>query len=73
MEAQPSRLGQARNWYFDNVDALSADGWTNSTLCEGWTASHLVAHVATGDQLFLAMLFDALGKDRTGQIGRAHV
>ena len=66
MEAQPSRLGQARNWYFDNVDALSADGWTKSTLCEGWTASHLVAHVATGDQLFLAMLFDALGKDRAG-------
>src|SRR5438094_525199 len=66
MEAQPSRLGQARNWYFENVDALPADGWTKSTLCEGWTASHLVAHVATGDQLFLAMLFDALGKDRTG-------
>src|SRR5207248_3046981 len=49
-----------------NVDALPAYGWTNSTLCEGWSASRLVAHFATGDQLFLGMLFDALGKDRTG-------
>src|SRR6058998_1717659 len=66
MEAQPSRLAQARDSYFEAVDAIPADGWTNSSLCEGWTARHVVAHVATGDQLFLAMLMDAFGKDRTG-------
>src|SRR5436309_16107258 len=66
MEAQPSRLRQARDWYFESVDAIPADGWAKSTLCEGWTARHLVAHVATGDQLFLGMLMDAFGKDRTG-------
>src|SRR2546430_11578925 len=66
MEAQPSRLRQAGDWYLDNVEAVPADGWGHSTLCAGWTARHVVAHVATGDQLFLAMLMDALGKDRTG-------
>ncbi|TMF62499.1 MAG: maleylpyruvate isomerase family protein [Chloroflexi bacterium] len=66
MEAQPSRLRQAGDWYLDNVEAVPADGWGHSTLCAGWTARHVVAHVASGDQLFLAMLMDALGKDRTG-------
>src|SRR5947199_10509065 len=62
----PSRLRQARDWYFESVDAVPDDGWAKPTLCEGWTARHLVAHVATGDQLFLGMLMDAFGKDRTG-------
>jgi hypothetical protein len=51
MEAQPSRLAQARNWYLQSVDALPADGWTGPTLCEGWTAANVVADVVTGDQL----------------------
>src|SRR5437867_11998801 len=66
MDAQPSRLRQAGDWYLDNVEAVPADGWTKSTLCEGWTPRHVVAHVVTGDQLFLGMLMDAFGKDRTG-------
>jgi uncharacterized protein (TIGR03083 family) len=67
MEAPPSRLGQAREWYLQAVDALPAQGWTSPTLCAGWTASNVVAHVTTGDQLFRAILFDAIGKDRAGQ------
>src|SRR5207249_10720977 len=64
--AQPSRLRQARDWYMEGVNAVPDDDWGKSTLCEDWTARHLVAHVATGDQLFLGMLMDAFGKDRTG-------
>jgi len=61
-----SRLRQAGDWYLQAVDAIPADGWTKPTLCEGWTAAHIVAHVATGDQLFRGLLFDATGKDRAG-------
>ena len=67
MEAQPSRLAQARNWYLQAVDALPADGWSKPTLCEGWTAANVVAHVVTGDQLIRGLLWDATGKDRGGQ------
>src|SRR3979409_1088411 len=67
MEAEPSRLSQARNWYLQAVDAVPADGWRKGTLCEAWTVSNVVAHVATGDQLFRARIFDAMGKDRAGQ------
>ena len=62
MDAQPSRLAQAGSWYLQAVDAVPADGWAKPTLCEGWTARHLVAHVASGDQLFN-------GDNRTGWIG----
>lgn len=67
MDAQGSRLRQAGDWYLQAVDAIPADGWTKATLCAGWTASNVVAHVATGDQLFRALIFDATGKDRAGQ------
>ena len=66
MDAQPSRLAQAGAWYLQAVDAVPSDGWTRATRCEGWTPAHVVAHVATGDQLFRARIFDATGKDRTG-------
>jgi len=67
VEAQPSRLAQARNWYLEAVDAIPADGWTKGTLCEGWTAANVVAHVVTGDQLIRGLVWDATGKDRGGQ------
>jgi uncharacterized protein (TIGR03083 family) len=67
VEAQPSRLAQARNWYLQAVDALPADGWSEPTLCEGWTAANVVAHVVTGDQLIRGLVWDATGKDRGGQ------
>ena len=67
MEAQPSRLAQARNWYLHAIDALPADGWSNPTLCEGWTAANVVAHVVTGDQLIRGLVWDATGKDHGGQ------
>ena len=66
MDQKPSRLAQAASWYLEQVGAIPDDGWGKATLCEGWTARHLVAHVATGDQLFLGMLLDAFGKDRAG-------
>jgi uncharacterized protein (TIGR03083 family) len=66
MDAQPSRLAQAGKWYLQAVDAVPPDGWIKATRCEGWTPAHVVAHVATGDQLFRARIFDATGKDRTG-------
>jgi uncharacterized protein (TIGR03083 family) len=66
--AQPvSRLRLAGDWYLQAVDAIPADGWTKPSLCEGWTASHVVAHVTTGDQLFRGLIFDATGRDRAGQ------
>src|SRR3989440_11286069 len=67
MEGQPSRLAQAGSWYVQAVDALPANGWTKGTLCEGWTAGHVVAHVATGDQLVRGLIWDATGKGRRGQ------
>ena len=66
MEQPVSRLRQAGDWYLQAVGAIPADGWTKPTLCEGWTAAHVVAHVTTGDQLFRGLLFDATGKDRAG-------
>lgn len=67
MDAQPSRLAQARNWYLQAVEAVPADGWTKPTLCEAWNVSNVVAHVATGDQLVRGLVWDATGKDRAGQ------
>ena len=67
MEAQPSRLGQARNWYLQAVEAIPADGWPKATLCEGWTAANVVAHVVTGDQLIRGLVWDATGKGHAGQ------
>ena len=66
MDQPASRLEQARGWYLQAVDAIPPVGWTKPTLCEGWTAAHVVAHVTTGDQLFRARVFDATGKDRSG-------
>jgi maleylpyruvate isomerase len=67
VEPQVSRLGQARDWYLQSVGALPADGWSRPTLCEGWTAANVVAHVVTGDQLVRGLVWDATGKDRGGQ------
>ena len=67
MEGQPSRLGQARDWYLQAVEALPPRGWTKGTLCEGWTATNVVAHVVTGDQLIRGLVWTATGKDHGGQ------
>src|SRR2546427_179542 len=67
MEGQPSRLARAGSWYLQAVDALPAGGWTKPTLCEGWTAAHVVAHVATADQLVRGLIWDATGTGRRGQ------
>ena len=63
MEGQPTRLAQASNWYLQSVDALPAGNWSGPTLCEGWTATHVVAHVVTGDQLIRGLVWKATGKD----------
>ncbi|MEO6797073.1 MAG: maleylpyruvate isomerase family mycothiol-dependent enzyme [Candidatus Dormibacter sp.] len=65
MEAKGTRLAQAADWYLAAVDAVPADGWDRPTLCEGWTAQHVVAHVATGDQLVRGLLLRGTGKDTT--------
>lgn len=67
MDERISRLAQAGNWYLGNVDAIPDDGWSKPTLCEGWTAKHVVAHVLTGDQLVRGRVWDATGKDHAGQ------
>jgi len=66
MEGQASRLAQARDWYLQAVDSIPDDGWDKASLCEGWSARHVVAHVATGDKLVRGLLLDALGRDRSG-------
>ncbi len=66
MESKTSRLEQAREVYASAVDAIPDDRWNGPTLCSGWTPSNVVAHVTTGDQLFRAVIFDALGRDRSG-------
>ena len=64
--AEPeSRLAMARDWYLNAVDAVPDQAWKGETLCAGWTPSNVVAHVATGDQLFRALIMDATGKDRS--------
>ena len=67
MEAQPSKLAQAGSWYLQAVDAVPPGGWPKPTLCEGWTAAHVVAHVMTGDQLVRGLVWTATGKDHGGQ------
>ena len=67
MDAPSSKLGQARVWYLQQVDAIPDDGWSGPTLCEGWTASNVVAHVITGDQLIRGLVWDATGQGRHGQ------
>jgi len=67
MEAQTSRLAQARDWYLKAVDDVPDSGWDKPSLCEGWSARHVVAHVATGDKLVRGLLLDALGRVRSGQ------
>jgi uncharacterized protein (TIGR03083 family) len=67
MEAQPSKLAQAGSWYLQAVDAVPPGGWPKPTLCEGWTAAHVVAHVLTGDQLVRGLVWTATGKDHGGQ------
>jgi uncharacterized protein (TIGR03083 family) len=66
MEDKRTRLEQARDWYLDAVDEVRPDGWKGRTLCSEWTPAQLVAHVASGDQLFRAQIMDALGGDRSG-------
>jgi uncharacterized protein (TIGR03083 family) len=67
VEPQVSRLAQARIWYLEAVDALPTGGWNGPSLCEGWTAANVVAHVVTGDQLIRGLVWDATGGDRRGQ------
>src|SRR5437588_10767938 len=64
MAAVMDRLSQARDWYLRAVGALSEDGWGKPSLCAGWTASQVVAHVATGDQLVRGLVLDAMGRER---------
>lgn len=64
VDGQKTRLEQARDWYLQAVDAVPDNAWGGATLCQGWTPKHLVAHVATGDQLFRAIILDATGKGR---------
>jgi maleylpyruvate isomerase len=65
VEDRLERLRQARDWYLQAFEALPEDGWGKPSLCAGWTAAHVVAHVLTGDQLTRAMVLDALGRDRS--------
>jgi uncharacterized protein (TIGR03083 family) len=67
VKATGSKLELARDWYLSAVEAVPPDGWAGATLCAGWTPSNVVAHVATGDQLFRAVIMDATGRDRSGQ------
>lgn len=67
MEARTSKLAEAREWYLQAVDAVPAEGWGKPSLCEGWSAQHVVAHVTTGDQLVRGLLLDATGKSRAGE------
>ena len=66
MDPNLSRLELARDFYLRAVDSIPTDRWNGQTLCTGWTPAHVVAHVATGDQLFQARVLDATGKDRAG-------
>lgn len=66
MEAHTSRLALARDWYIQAVDAVPDTGWKGRTLCQGWTPLHVVAHVATGDQMTRGIVMDAIGTSREG-------
>ena len=66
MEGLTDRLAQARDWYLQAVDSIPDERWDINSLCEGWSAKHVVAHVTTGDRLVRGLLLDALGRDRAG-------
>src|ERR1700682_2765454 len=67
MEAQPSRLSQARDWYLRQIAALPSGGWSGATFCEGWNPTNVVAHEITADQLIRGLIRDATGQGRHGQ------
>ena len=67
VEERTSRLALSRDYFLESVDAVPPDGWKKATLCEGWTPVHVVAHVATGDQLTRGIVFDGIGRSRAGQ------
>lgn len=64
-EESLERLEAARRWYLEAVDALGDDRWRHASLCAGWTAANVVAHVAVGDQYARALVHDATGHDRS--------
>ncbi len=63
VEEMLDRLEEARRWYLEAVDALGDDEWRKGSLCAGWTAANVVAHVAGGDKYFRALIYDATGRD----------
>jgi len=63
MEGMLDRLQAARTWYVEAVDALGEASWRKPSLCAGWDAARVVAHVAGGDRLTRALALDATGRD----------
>jgi uncharacterized protein (TIGR03083 family) len=64
MEDSLDRLDAAHRWYLEAVDALSEDQWQKPSLCAGWTAANVVAHIIGGDLYIRALIYDATGRNR---------
>ncbi len=65
MEERLERVAEARRGYLEAVDSLGDGGWGKPSLCAGWTATDVVAHVAGGDRLMRAAIHGATGQDPT--------
>ena len=57
------QLQAAREYYVAAIGDLGEDGWHRPTLCAGWDAADVVAHVARGDRLARAAALAATGRD----------
>jgi uncharacterized protein (TIGR03083 family) len=57
------QLQAAQAYYLESVAALGEHSWHRPTLCEGWDAADVVAHVAGGDRVTRAVALEATGRD----------
>jgi uncharacterized protein (TIGR03083 family) len=63
--ATVEQLKEARDWYVQVLDSLQEPDWDKPSMCAGWTAKNVVAHVATGDRYVRGLVLEATGGDRS--------
>jgi uncharacterized protein (TIGR03083 family) len=59
--ATVEQLKEARDWYVEVLDSLKEGDFEKASMCAGWTAKNVVAHVATGDRYVRGLVLDATG------------
>lgn len=64
MDGEWDELGAVRNDFADLIESLSPEQLDGSTLCEGWTPRHVLAHVVWHAEMRLPSFVLAMGRSR---------